>query len=55
MICARHAGRRVRFTTLAAVANELRGAELRPGAAGSIGGYSRTALVCLYKLGYLDS
>ena len=46
-------GRRVRFTTLAALANELQAAETRRELGRVIARYSRTELVCLDELGYL--
>lgn len=46
-------GRRVRFTTLAALANELQEAESRRELARVVGRYSRTELVVLDELGYL--
>ena len=46
-------GRRVRFTTLAALANELQEAETRRELARVIGRYARTELVVLDELGYL--
>jgi len=52
-ICACQQGRRVRFTTLAALANELQEAESRKELARVVGRYARTELVCLDELGYL--
>jgi DNA replication protein DnaC len=52
-ICACQAGRRVRFTTLAALANELQEAESRRELARVVGRYARTELVVLDELGYL--
>ncbi len=46
-------GRRVRFTTLAALANELQEAEGRRELARVVGRYARTELVILDELGYL--
>jgi hypothetical protein len=46
-------GRRVRFTTLAALANELQAAETRRELGRVIARYARTELVCLDELGYL--
>lgn len=46
-------GRRVRFTTLAALANELQEAESRRELARVVGRYARTELVVLDELGYL--
>ena len=53
-VCACQQGRRVRFTTLAALANELQEAESRKELAGVVGRYARTELVCLDELGYLS-
>jgi DNA replication protein DnaC len=53
-ICACQQGRRVRFTTLAALANELQEAESRRELARVVGRYARTELVCLDELGYLS-
>jgi DNA replication protein DnaC len=47
------AGRRVRFTTLAALANELQEAQSRRELARVVGRYTRTELVVLDELGYL--
>ena len=52
-ICACRQGRRVRFTTLAALANELQEAESSKELARVVGRYARTELVCLDELGYL--
>ncbi len=52
-ICACQQGRRVRFTTLAALANELQEAESRRELARVVGRYARTELVILDELGYL--
>ncbi len=52
-ICACHQGRRVRFTTLAALANELQEAESRRELARVVGRYQRTEVVVLDELGYL--
>jgi DNA replication protein DnaC len=52
-VCACHQGRRVRFTTLAALANELQEAESRRELGRVVGRYARTELVCLDELGYL--
>ncbi len=46
-------GRRVRFTTLAALANELQEAHTRRELARVVGRYARTELVILDELGYL--
>jgi len=53
-ICACQQGRRVRFTTLAGLANELQEAESRRELARVVGRYARTELVCLDELGYLS-
>jgi DNA replication protein DnaC len=47
-------GRRVRFTTLAGLANELQEAESRKELARVVGRYSRTEVVVLDELGYLS-
>jgi len=47
-------GRRVRFTTLAALVNELQEAESRRELGRVVGRYARTELVCLDELGYLN-
>ena len=52
-VCACQQGRRVRFTTLAALANELQEAESRRELARVVGRYARTELVFLDELGYL--
>jgi DNA replication protein DnaC len=52
-VCACHQGRRVRFTTLAGLANELQEAQSRRELARVVGRYARTELVCLDELGYL--
>lgn len=52
-VCACQAGRRVRFTTLAALANELQEAEGRRELARVVARYARTELVVLDELGYL--
>jgi DNA replication protein DnaC len=52
-VCACQAGRRVRFTTLAALANELQEAQSRRELARVVGRYARTELVALDELGYL--
>jgi DNA replication protein DnaC len=46
-------GRRVRFTTLAALANELQAAESRRELSRVVARYARTELVVLDELGYL--
>jgi DNA replication protein DnaC len=46
-VCACHQGRRVRFTTLAGLANELQEAQSRRELARVVGRYARTELVCL--------
>ena len=51
-VCACQQGRRVRFTTLAALANELQEAESRKELARVVGRYARTEVVCLDELGY---
>jgi DNA replication protein DnaC len=53
-VCACHQGRRIRFTTLAALANELQEAESRRELGRVVGRYARTELVCLDELGYLS-
>ena len=53
-VCACQQGRRVRFTTLAALANELQEAESRRELGRVVGRYARTELVCLDELGYLN-
>jgi len=52
-VCACHQGRRVRFTTLAGLANELQEADSRRELARVVGRYARTELVVLDELGYL--
>jgi DNA replication protein DnaC len=52
-VCACHQGRRVRFTTLAGLANELQEAQSRRELARVVGRYARTELVLLDELGYL--
>ena len=52
-VCACQQGRRVRFTTLAALANELQEAESKRELARVIARYARTELVLLDELGYL--
>jgi DNA replication protein DnaC len=52
-VCACQQGRRVRFTTLAALANELQEAQSRRELARVVARYARTELVCLDELGYL--
>jgi DNA replication protein DnaC len=52
-VCACQQGRRVRFTTLAALANELQEAEGNRELARVVGRYARTEVVCLDELGYL--
>jgi DNA replication protein DnaC len=52
-VCACQQGRRVRFTTLAALANELQEAETRKELARVVGRYARTEVLCLDELGYL--
>jgi hypothetical protein len=52
-ICACQRGRRVRFTTLAALANELQEAASSKELARVVGCYPRTELVVLDELGYL--
>jgi len=51
--CACRQGRRVRFTTLAGLANELQEAESRRELGRVVGRYARTELVVLDELGYL--
>jgi len=53
-VCACQQGRRVRFTTLAGLANELQEAESRKELARVVGRYSRTEVVVLDELGYLS-
>ena len=52
-ICACQQGRRVRFTTLAGLANELQEAESRRELARVVSRYARVELVVLDELGYL--
>lgn len=52
-VCACQQGRRVRFTTLAALATELQEADSRRELARVVGRYTRTELVILDELGYL--
>src|SRR5215218_5987074 len=52
-VCACHQGRRVRFTTLAGLANELQEADSRRELGRVVGRYARTELVILDELGYL--
>ena len=52
-VCACQQGRRVRFTTLAGLANELQEAESRRELARVVGRYARTEVVALDELGYL--
>ena len=52
-VCACQHGRRVRFTTLAGLANELQEAETGRELARVVGRYTRTELVVLDELGYL--
>jgi DNA replication protein DnaC len=52
-VCACQQGRRVRFTTLAALANELQEAASNKELARVVGRYARTELVILDELGYL--
>jgi len=52
-ICACQQGRRVRFSTLAALANELQEAQSRKELARVVGRYARTELLVLDELGYL--
>jgi DNA replication protein DnaC len=52
-VCACQQGRRVRFTTLAALATELQEADSRKELARVVGRYARTELVVLDELGYL--
>ena len=53
-VCACQQGRRVRFTTLAGLANELQEAESRKELGRVVGRYARTELVVLDELGYLN-
>jgi DNA replication protein DnaC len=52
-VCACQQGRRVRFTTLAGLANELQEAESRRDLARVVGRYTRVELLVLDELGYL--
>ena len=52
-VCACHQGRRVRFTTLAGLANELQEADSRRELGRVVGRYARTEVVVLDELGYL--
>lgn len=52
-VCACHQGRRVRFTTLAGLANELQEAEGNRELARVVARYARTELVVVDELGYL--
>lgn len=52
-VCACQQGRRVRFTTLAGLANELQEAQSRRELARVVGRYARTELAVLDELGYL--
>ena len=52
-VCACQQGGRVRFTTLAGLANELQEAQSRRELARVVGRYARTELVVLDELGYL--
>jgi DNA replication protein DnaC len=52
-VCACQQGRRVRFTTLAALANELQEAQSRKELARVVGRYARTELLVCDELGYL--
>jgi len=52
-VCACQQGRRVRFTTLAALANELQEAESRKELARVVGRYSRIEVLLCDELGYL--
>ena len=52
-VCACHQGRRVRFTTLAALANELQEAQGNRELERVIGRYARTELLVCDELGYL--
>lgn len=52
-VCACQQGRRVRFSTLAALANELQEAQSRKELARVVGRYARTELLILDELGYL--
>ena len=52
-VCACQQGRRVRFTTLAGLANELQEADSRKQLARVVGRYSRIEVLLLDELGYL--
>jgi DNA replication protein DnaC len=52
-VCACQQGRRVRFTTLAGLANELQEAQSRKELARVVGRYARTELLVCDELGYL--
>jgi DNA replication protein DnaC len=52
-VCACQQGRRVRFTTLAALANELQEADSRRELGRVVGRYTRVELLVLDELGYL--
>ena len=52
-VCACQQGRRVRFTTLAGLANELQEADSRKELARVVGRYTRIELLVLDELGYL--
>jgi DNA replication protein DnaC len=52
-ICACHQGRRVRFTTLAGLANELQEAQGRRDLARVVARYTRTDVLLVDELGYL--
>jgi DNA replication protein DnaC len=52
-VCACQQGRRVRFTTLAGLANELQEADSRKELARVVGRYSRIEVLLLDELGYL--
>ncbi len=52
-VCACHQGRRVRFTTLAGLANELQEADSRRELGRVVGRYARTEVVVVDELGYL--
>jgi DNA replication protein DnaC len=52
-VCACQQGRRVRFITLAGLANELQEAQSRKELARVVGRYARTEVVVLDELGYL--
>lgn len=52
-VCACQQGRRVRFTTLAGLANELQEAESKRELSRVVARYTRTEVLCLDELGYL--